>query len=631
MTDVDKLARLTKLVRYYILYMTTKAGSGHVTSSLSAADIMTCLFFEKLRFNVNDPENFANDRVIFSKGHASPLLYALWTVAGVIDERELDSYRQLGSKLEGHPTPRFKYVDVATGSLGQGLSIGLGMAIALRAQNQKSKIPTKSRLASGGKNQKSPKVYVLMGDSEFAEGSVWEAVEIASYYKLGNLVGILDVNRLGQSGETMLGWDVEKYKARVEAFGWQANIIDGHDLKVITDAFDDLANKSSKPQMIIAKTIKGRGISFVENKEGWHGVVLKQEEFEKAVKELGEVDKSLRGELRRAESTIKNQQLRIRTKDEKLSYKMGEEVATRKAYGESLVRIGKDNPSIVALDAEVKNSTFAQEFKDKFPERFYEMFIAEQNMVGAALGLAKMGRVPFVSTFAAFFTRAYDQTRMSSYSLGNIKFVGSHVGVSIGQDGPSQMGLEDLAMFRAIQDAIVFCPTDAVSCARLVEIAAANFGIFYIRTQRPATPVIYKNDQKFRIGGSNVVKSTSDDKITIVTCGIACIEALKAAERLSKNGIGVRVVDAYSIKPIDKEGLRVAAYETGGLIITCEDHYLQGGLGDAVLDAFADDRSVAIYKIGVSKIPMSGTTHDLLKFEGINADSIADKVLAILG
>ena len=704
MEDLEKIA---KLVRYYILRMTTRAGSGHPTSSLSATDIMVALFFGKLRFDPDYPDNLNNDRVIFSKGHASPLLYALWAVAclrqgsggqaGAVSEKELLTYRQFGSELEGHPTPSFKYVDVATGSLGQGLSIGLGMALALRAQisnfhfsqenlleasflisNKQSissnksinqKINAKWKMLNG----KLPMVYVLMGDSETSEGSVWEAMQLASYYKVGNLVGIIDVNRLGQSGETMLGWDVETYKKRVEAFGWQAHIVDGHDMGVVVELFDSLPHEGQtpfgstqgKPQMIIAKTIKGKGVSFLENKEGWHGKALSPEQLEEAVKELGKVDKSVRGAIRRpisnngkfstspAKGGARSNSNYSSSEVEKLPhYKLGEMVATRKAFGEALAQLGEVMPEIVSLDGEVKNSTYAEVFAKKFPNRYFEMFIAEQNMVGAALGMSKRGLVPFVSTFAAFFTRAFDQIRMSAISRPNIKFVGSHAGVSIGEDGPSQMGLEDLAMFRAVFGSVVLVPCDAVSCTKLVDIAAKTEGLIYIRTARPATPVIYKNDEDFKIGGSKVVKSSDDDKLTIVACGVALVEAVKAADKLAKDLVNVRVIDAYSIKPIDETTLKTAAKETNNLILTVEDHWFDGGLGDAVLNVFANpprtqsriaQRSgqaqsgivsiggVQVYKLAIFKMPMSGKGEELLKYEGISAEVIVNKVKELVG
>ena len=637
MVDIEKLEKLAKLVRYYILRMTTKAGSGHPTSSLSAADIMTALFFNKLRFDLKNPQNPANDRVIFSKGHASPLLYALFAAAGELSEKDIDSYRQFKSLLEGHPTPNFKYADVATGSLGQGLSIGLGMALAIKSDY---------RLQTTG--YRPPKIYVLMGDSEVSEGSVWEAMELASFYKFGNLIGIIDVNRLGQSGETMLGWDTETYEKRVESFGWQAYVVDGHDFGEILKAFESIKPDSEKPQMIIAKTIKGKGVSFLENKEGWHGKALGKEDYEKAVSELGEVAKTVRGEVEKPPIPHLKFSTRSNSNDsssevEKLpSYKLGEEIATRKAYGEALVKLGAQNPNVVVLDADTKNSTYSEMFKEKFPERFFEMFIAEQNMVGTALGLSARGMVPFVSTFAAFFTRAFDQIRMTAYSRGNVKFMGSHAGVSIGEDGPSQMGLEDMALFRSVYGSVVLNPSDAVSCEKLVFEAAKHQGIVYIRTARPATPVIYDRNEEFKIGGSKVLKSSNKDELTIIACGVVLIEALKAADELAKKGVNVRVIDAYSIKPIDDTILKKAARETKA-IVTVEDHYSEGGLGDAVLNVFTDNSSVhlrgessshlggvSVYKFAVSKMLMSGKPAELLDYEGISEKAIVKKVLEIL-
>ncbi|MBI2012374.1 transketolase, partial [Candidatus Curtissbacteria bacterium] len=508
-----------------------------------------------------------------------------------------------------------KFAEVATGSLGQGLSIGVGMALAAKLD----KLPYIT--------------YVLIGDSEASEGSTWEAVELASYYKLNNLVGIIDVNRLGQSGQTMLGWDVETYRRRVEAFGWQALVIDGHDFGQIVKVFDSIKSGGGKPQMIIAKTVKGRGVSFLEDKEGWHGRALSEEDFKKALKELGEVDKSIRGEIARPVSSIKYQVLRKNTKYkiQNTKYGLGEMVATRLAYGETIAKLGASNPDIVVLDAEVKNSTYAEIFKEKYPERFYEMFIAEQNMVGVALGMSKRGKIPFVSTFATFFTRAFDQIRMTAYSRGNVKFVGSHAGVSIGEDGPSQMGLEDIALFRAIQGSVVLCPADAVACERLVEAVANHDGICYMRTARPATPVVYDQSEEFKIGGSKAIRSGDNDRVTVVACGVTLIEAIKAADELSGQNISVRVIDAYSIKPIDEVSLKKAAGETNNLVVTVEDHYFEGGLGDAVLNVFAQDAKIKVYKLAVSKIPRSGKSGELLDYEGISQKAIVKKVIEVLG
>ncbi|MCR4324218.1 MAG: transketolase [Candidatus Curtissbacteria bacterium] len=617
MTDTANLEKLAKLVRYFSLFMTTKAGSGHLTSSLSATDIMVALFFNKLRYDLADVKNPNNDRVIFSKGHASPLFYALYAAAGVLDEADLEKYRKFGSELEGHPRPVFKYAEVATGSLGQGLSIGLGMALA-------ANLDSLSYLT-----------YVLMGDSEVAEGSIWEAIQLASYYKVGNLVGIIDVNRLGQSTETMLGYNVDAYKARVEAFGWEAHIVDGHNFADIQNVLDSIDGEGEKPQMIIAKTIKGKGISFLEDKEGWHGKALPQEDYEKAVAELGEIDKKLTGKIKKpVVSSIKYQVSSIQNTKYKIlntKYQLGEDIATRKAYGEALAALGYKNTNIVSLDAEVKNSTFAEIFKDAHPERFFEMFIAEQNMVGTALGLSRRGKIPFVSTFTAFFTRAFDQIRMSVYSEANVKFVGSHAGVSIGEDGPSQMGLEDFAMFRTVFGSTVLCPADAVAAEKLVEVAVSEEGIFYIRTARFATPVIYDDSEEFKVGGSKVVKSADSDKLTIVACGVTLFEAIKAADELEGEGMNVRVIDAYSIKPIDEEALKAAASETGGKVVTVEDHYFEGGLGDAVLNVFANVPNVSVHKLAVSKMPTSGKADELLDYEGISSKGIVEKVKEILG
>jgi len=612
MRDVKKLREIAITVRYWALYMSTKAGSGHPTSSLSATDLMVALFFETLRYDLKNVDEINNDRVIFSKGHASPLFYALYKVAGVISDKDVNSYRKFGSTLEGHPTPRFKYAEAATGSLGQGLSIGVGEAMA--AKSDKLNFRT----------------FVLMGDSEVAEGSVWEAIQIASHYKLDNLVGIIDVNRLGQRGETMLGHDVNAYKERVEAFGWDAVVVDGHNFGEILNAFDQIDKKNGKPKMIIAKTLKGKGVSFLEDKDGLHGKALNQEDFEKATKELGKIEKGLTAEINSPTRGPVISFSHPTAPRLKLSYKIGEEIATRKAYGEALAKLGSIDSKIVSLDGEVSNSTFAQDFKEVHPERFFEMYIAEQNMVGVALGMSKRGYIPFVSTFSAFFTRAFDQIRMSAISYGNIKFVGSHSGVSIGEDGPSQMGLEDFAMFRAVFGSHVFCPADANSTTKIVELVANNKGIFYIRTNRVDTEVIYNDREKFEIGGSKVLRSTASDKVTLVSCGVTLFEGLGAADELKKNGINVRVIDAYSIKPIDKKGLVKSAKSTSGIVIVVEDHFYEGGLGDAVVSALCGEVGVRIERLAVGKMPMSGKMNELYDYEGINTESIVKKIKEVV-
>ncbi len=608
--DIDKLKKLAKLVRYYILRSTTKAGSGHPTSSLSATDLMVALLFHKLRFDLESPNHPNNDRIIFSKGHASPLLYSLYAAAGKVSEEQLDGLRKLGNPLEGHPTPHFKYVEVATGSLGQGLSVGFGMALNGKYLD---KLPYKT--------------YVLLGDSEMAEGSVWEAIELSSYYKLDNLVGIVDVNRLGQSQETMLGHDIDAYKKRIESFGWVVKQIDGHNMEQIVEAFDSVDKVKGRPAMIVAKTLKGKGVSFLEDKEGWHGKALKEGDYQKALQELGEVDTKIRGTIKKPENRQPTRQEPTKHV-EPITYGKNEAIPTRKAYGNALKRIGAVNPDIVSLDGEVKNSTFAEIFKEAHPDRFFEMFIAEQNMVGAALGLSKRGKTPFVSTFAAFLTRAHDQIRMATYSKPNVKFVGSHVGVSIGEDGPSQMGLEDLSMFRSLAESVVLYPSDAISAEKLVEEAAKNEGLFYIRTTRAATPIIYDPKEEFPVGGSKVLTSSENDVATVVAAGITLHEALRAADELVKKEVSIRVIDLYSIKPIDEETLKKAASETNNTVITVEDHRTEGGLGDAVLNVFAQ-LPVKVYKLAVTKIPTSGKPEELLDLEEISAGAIVNKVMEV--
>jgi transketolase len=590
--------------------MTSTARSGHLTSSLSAADVMTALLFGgTFRFKVDEPDHPNNDRLIFSKGHASPLFYALWAVAGGITEEELLSYRRFGSRLEGHPTPRLPYVEAATGSLGQGLGIGLGMAL------------NASRLDS-----LPYRTYVLLGDSEMSEGSQWETIQLAEYYHASNLIGIIDVNRFGQRGETMFGHDLDAYVRRVAAFGWKTIAIDGHDMQQALDAFRAAAMERSQPVMIVARTLKGKGISLVEDADGWHGKALDQDQWTQALRELSDVDRNLRGtvaapEDRRPPGVASQPAAAPR-------YDLGTSVATRKAYGTALTRLEGQFPLLVSLDAEVSNSTMAELFGKRVPERFFEMFITEQNMVEVALGLSRRGKIPFVSTFAAFLTRAFDQIRMSQYSQANIKFVGSHAGVSIGEDGPSQMALEDIAMFRSILTSVVLHPCDALSTERLVEAAAAHRGMVYLRTMRQDTPVIYDVTEVFAIGGSKVLRHGPIDRLTLVAAGATVHEALEAHERLHADGIAVRVIDAYSIKPIDATTLRQAADATGA-IVTVEDHYAAGGLGDAVLQALAD-RPVPVTMLAVQKTPMSGRGDELRGFEGISAAAIVGTAKRLL-
>ena len=609
-SETRHLHALARLIRYHCVNMTSTAESGHLTSSLSAADLMTALVFGgTFRFRAADPGYPNNDRLIFSKGHASPLFYALWAAAGCLTGQELLSYRRFGSRLEGHPTPRFPYVEAATGSLGQGLGIGLGMAL------------NASRL-----DHLPYRTYVLLGDSEMSEGSQWEAIQLAAHYQLSNLIGIIDVNRLGQRGPTMYGHDVEAYARRISAFGWKALTIDGHDLAQALEAFREAAAERSQPVMIIARTLKGKGISFLEDADGWHGKALDDDQWKQALRELSDVDREVRGTI--AEPEERRPRRAASQPAAPPRYQIGAPVATRNAYGAALRRIQATFPEIVALDAEVGNSTMAGMFAEAAPGRFFEMFVAEQNMVEAALGLSRRGKVPFVSTFAAFFTRAFDQIRMSQYSHANLKFVGSHAGVSIGEDGPSQMGLEDLAMFRSILASTVLHPCDAVSTEKLVEAAAAHDGLVYLRTMRQSTPVIYDNDDIFPIGGSKVLRRTADDRLTLVAAGATVHEALRAHDLLKRDGIAVRVVDAYCVKPIDGAALRDSADATGA-IVTVEDHYPAGGLGDAVLQALAE-RPVPVTILAVEKAPVSGSGDELRDFEGISAAAIVTAVKRVI-
>jgi transketolase len=609
MPDTDQIPELKKiatLIRYYTLIATTQAGSGHPTSAMSATELMTALFFGgAFRYDVANPRHPNNDRIIFSKGHASPLYYSLWAAAGVLSEQDMLTYRQFGSRLEGHPTVSFPYVEAATGSLGQGLSIGVGLALNAKYLD---KLPYRS--------------YVLLGDSEMAEGSQYEALELAAHYELDNLVAVLDVNRLGQRGETMYGHDLGAYDRRVAAFGWETILVDGHDFHEILPAFDKALAVTGRPVMIIARTLKGKGVSFIEDKNGWHGKALSPEELKQALPELGPVDKGVRGKIT-APQDLKPPEIPPQPAPP-VAYEPGTSLATRKAYGNALKRLYPQFPRLVSLDGEVSNSTYAEIFKAAYPERFFEMYIAEQNMVGAALGLACRGQLPFVSTFAAFLSRAYDQIRMSQYSNANIKFCGSHAGVSIGEDGPSQMGLEDLAMMRAVLGSVVLYPADAVSAEKLVEALARHQGIGYLRTTRMGTPVIYGNAEEFAIGGSKVLRQSDGDLATVIAAGVTLFETLKAYDELKAAGIAIRVIDLYSIKPVDEATLKEAA-AASKFLVTVEDHYPEGGLGEAVTAALATT-PVPVYSLAVRRKPKSGKPAELLDYEEISQKSIVNLV-----
>ena len=611
MANQDHLQALAKRIRYNILASTTRAGSGHASSSLSAVELATMLLFGGFfRADPDNPAHPNNDRLIFSKGHAAPLLYSLYAAAGVISEEELLGLRTFGSRLEGHPTPAFPYAEAATGSLGQGLSIGVGMAL------------------NGKHLDRLPyRTFVLLGDSEMAEGSQWEALQLAAHYDLGNLVAILDVNRLGQRGQTMYGHDLEAYSKRVSAFGWDTFLTEGHSLEEIEHAYRmALVPGRARPVMIIARTLKGKGVSLLEDKEGWHGKPLPEADFERAVAELGDVDKDLTGRIPPPEDTSP---AGYEPKPDKpANYKPGESISTREAYGNALAGMHADYPDMVVLDGEVSNSTHAASFARSYPERFLEMFVAEQNMVGAALGLSLRGKKPFVSSFAAFLTRAFDQIRMSRYSEPNMVFAGSHAGISIGEDGASQMGLEDLAMFRSVLDSVVFHPCDAPSTEQVVREAAELKGITYIRTLRGKTRVLYGRKETFPPGGSKVLRESDSDAYTVCAAGITVHEALAAYEELLAEGITIRVVDCYCIKPLDRETL-VRSAETGG-VLTVEDHYPQGGLGEAVCSTLSDT-AIPVTCLAVDKLPRSGKPGELMDYAGISARAIAERIRSLLG
>ncbi len=601
------LTEISKLLRYYILKMTTAAGSGHATSSLSAVELMATLCFGgTFRYDPHNPNLRTNDRLIFSKGHASPLLYALYTVAGAVNEADLTTYRVLGSPLEGHPTPNFEFCEAATGSLGQGLSIGFGMALAAKI------------------DKLGYHTFVLLGDSEMSEGSIWEAIQLASHYRLDNLIGIIDVNRLGQRGETMYGHSPDAYATRIRAFGWETIQVNGHSEEEIARAYAKIGVAKEKPLMIIAKTVKGKGVSFLEDKDGWHGKALDPHDFERALKGLEPLERSVRAAF--APPPQDEPQFEKRG-TKRIQFDFDQAAATREAYGVALVALARTQANLVVLDAEVSNSTYAQTFKQEYPDRFFEMYIAEQNMVGAAVGLAQRGKVPFVSTFAAFFTRAADQIRMAAYSKANVTFVGSHCGVSIGEDGPSQMGLEDICLFRSVFASVVLYPADARATVALIQAAGAFKGLVYLRTTRAKTPPLYGADEEFSIGGSKTVRGSHHDRYTIVTAGITLFEALEAADELKKQGIFVRVIDAYSIKPLDERTLFNAARETRAMI-TVEDHYAAGGLGEAVTSALAKMR-IPVYCLAVIRRPRSGAKSELLDYEAISKTAIIRTILEL--
>lgn len=698
--------KLTTLLRYYILMSTTTAGSGHPSSALSAVDVMGLLYAKYYRFDMERPDNITNDRVIFSKGHASPLMYALYTAFGAISEKELMTMRTFDSPLEGHPMPRFPLTEAATGSLGQGLSVGVGQALAIHTHcnteisdvisipHSEREIPNEISPHGNRRNDmenikdmnRLPHVYALLGDGEVAEGSVWEAINTASKYNVHNLTAIVDVNRLGQSEETMHGHDMTVYRKKFESFGCGVIVVDGHEYGEIDAAFQKVLDYRDGPTVILAKTTKGKGVSFLEDVEGHHGVPLTKEELDKALKELGKVEKTVwkiekpevtlsqtasysstnppnRRGMKKFSTSSNNKDhpdYRLQTTD----YKRGASVATRKAFGSAIKRLGSMYYDMVVIDGDVQNSTYTSLFHEEFPDRFFQMYIAEQQMVGGAIGFSKLGLVPWVVTFACFLTRAHDQIRMAAFSESTIKLCGSHAGVSIGQDGPSQMGLDDIAMMRAIPGSTVFYPADAIATERLVDEMMQIDGISYIRTTRPATPILYKKDEKFPIGGSKVhapgvssqksevsrdshaelgsasindekkiLKRVQDDmkvtpQATIIAAGITLYEALDAQKELEKQGILVQVIDCYSIKPIDEQTIKSMAKKSTHIVVV-EDHYEEGGLGEAVMNVLKDCKDARLYHLCVRKTPRSGTTKELLAHEEIDKDAIVKLIKSI--
>ncbi len=607
--DAQELRELAQQFRVDSIRCAAAAKSGHPTSGMSAAELMAVLLGNHLRYDFDAPDRPTNDRLIFSKGHASTLLYAMFKAAGAVSDEDLLTYRQFGSMLEGHPTPIIPWVDVATGSLGQGLPDGVGMGLAGKYLDR---LPYR--------------IWVLHGDSETAEGSVWEAFEHASHYELDNLTVILDVNRMGQRGETMIGWNTGVYVERARAFGWNAIEVDGHDVEQIDRAYTEAAEVTGRPTLIVARTIKGKGVKAVEDKPGWHGKAL--DDADEAIEELG----GIRNIAVQVAKPPDGEPHRFETGELVLPrYDLGDEVATRKAYGEALAALGSGRGDVVALDGEVGNSTFAEIFAKAHPDRYFEMFIAEQQLIAAAVGLQARGWNAFGSTFAAFLSRAYDFVRMAAIGRANLRLAGSHAGVSIGEDGPSQMALEDVASFRAVHGSTVLHPCDANQTAKLVAAMADTEGIVFLRTLRPNTPVIYDADEEFAVGGSRVLRSSDDDDVTVVGMGITVHEALKAADKLAEENVAVRVIDAYSVKPIDAETLEAAA-EATGRIVTVEDHWPEGGLGDAVLSALAEvDEQPRVVKLAIGEMPRSGKSAELMAAYGIDADAIVRAARALVG
>jgi len=597
--ETENLQNIANSLRRDVLSMTTVAGSGHPTSCMSCAEIMSVLFFNEMAYDIKKPSNPDNDEFILSKGHAAPILYSSLKRAGCINEN-LNSLRKLNSDLEGHPVPNsLKWIKVGTGSLGQGLSVGLGFAFAAKLQ------------------ERTFRTYVLLGDSEIAEGSIYEALQIAGHYKLNNLCAIIDVNRLGQRGETMLGHQVEAYRRRFESFGWNSRTIDGHNLNQIINAFDE-ARKSERPFVIIAKTIKGKGVSFLENMGGWHGKALDKIQLKKALAEIPN-KKVQKIEIKKPEKSTPKEEIRKRFENN--SYRIGKEIATREAYGNALASLTKSNSNILVLDGEVSNSTMSEKVKGKNPGQFVECYIAEQNMIGMTLGLSVKGFDVFASSFSAFLTRAHDQLRMSAVSKANFTVCGSHSGISIGKDGVSQMGLEDIGMFRSLPNSTIFYPSDAVSTEKLTKLSSELKGIKYIRTTRPKTKVIYDNKEKFSVGDFKILKQSDKDKVVLVGAGITAHECIKAYKELKNKKIPAAVVDLYCIKPFNQKNFIDFVRKHGNALVVSEDHYAEGGIGE-MLSSKLNNSGIKIKTIVVREIPHSGEKDELLRRYGINWEAI---------
>jgi transketolase len=614
---IQSLKDIANKLRVHSILATNASNSGHPSSCCSAAEIMSTLFFYAMKFKVDKPSDPANDRFVLSKGHAAPILYAAWAEAGYLKTSDLLNLRKIDSDLEGHPTPRLSFVDVATGSLGQGLSCAAGMAYV-------------------GKyiDKASYRVYCLIGDGESAEGSIWEALHFSSHNKLDNLVAIFDINRLGQSEATSMQHDLDAYQKRLESFGWNTYVVDGHDVDALCRALYESSKVNNKPSCILAKTFKGKGIPSVEDASDWHGKPLGSSMTEPAIASIeGQISNKGPHGLRPGTpaDNIKDIAFGGLKMSAPPNYKLGDKVATRLAYGTALAKLGKNNPRVIGLDGDTKNSTFSIKLKEMNPAQFIECFIAEQNLVGVAIGCATRNRtVTFASTFACFLSRAYDQIRMGAISQTNANFCGSHAGISIGEDGPSQMALEDIAMFRAVAGSTVFYPSDAVSTERAVELAANTEGICFIRTSRPNVAVIYSNDEKFEVGKAKVVRQSNKDQATVIGACVTLVEALKAANELSSSGIEIRVIDPFTIKPLDVDTILQSAQLTGGRVVVVEDHYYEGGIGDAVSSALSGVRDIVVKRLAVSGVPRSGKPEELMRVFNIDAQAIAAAVKEVL-